>query len=216
MAKLTISLVESDKVIEKKILKAIKEELDNRMQKIATQITKDLRNTLKEAIKRQPEYLSLDSGQLAADFGFRDGKYRIDAIIDFWIANIVVKEETSKIKGDKISTGIQISIMSDNFEEVLNLPEASVVTNKGQVLPWLNWLLKLGSENIIQDYSIEYGPIKRSRSGAAIMVSNPGFHWSVPSKYSGVATDNFITRAIKNYQDRIEKSIEDTTKKEFK
>ena len=86
------------------------------------------------------------------------------------------------------------------------MPGGSVTTEAGASLPWLQWLLTAGDAIIVTGYSVEYSGSPTSRSGGAIMVPKGVF--KVDSSFSGTADDNFISRAINKYQDRIKESVE--------
>jgi len=70
-----------------------------------------------------------------------------------------------------------------------------VVTEKGESLPWIEWLLKRGDDIIISDYHVVEGD--HGRTGMATM--KPGGNYKVsrvnPS-FSGTEDDNFVTRAL--------------------
>jgi hypothetical protein len=85
---------------------------------------------------------------------------------------------------------------------------AMTKTEKGESLPWLEWLLLKGNDKIIQDYSITYiNNSYRSRTGSAIMVSNPN-GWRVPVNFAGTEDNNWTTRAINKISDKISKVIQ--------
>ena len=106
----------------------------------------------------------------------------------------------------KLSIGIQPL----DFNNLLNLGGATILTEKGKQLDWLDWLLRSGNRIIIRDYDIEYGNYGgRSRSGKdAIMVKKSGnAAWRMPAQYSGVDNDNFITRAFEGKESDISQII---------
>jgi hypothetical protein len=81
-------------------------------------------------------------------------------------------------------------------------------SNSGKSLHWLEWLSLAGDKTIIKDYDIVYGPNKRSRTGLAIMRSQSGARWKVPSEFAGNIGDNWITRSIDSISDSIDIAIQ--------
>lgn len=216
--KYSVELVETKEQIENTILQLIIQKINQIISKIVPKIKVALVSNIRNAIKIQPEYLSLDNGQLAGDFGFRDGRARIDAIIEKWLDTIIVKGKKSKKTGKYVIAQIEIGSIPDAYEQILGMPEAISVTEKGQQLPWLQWLLFHGTEQIISGWKIRYGPIKgtASRSGRAIMIEQDSGSWGVPAKYSGTPIDNFLTRALKVSNPSLSDDIEKIIVKEFK
>jgi hypothetical protein len=82
----------------------------------------------------------------------------------------------------------------------------SVITEKGQQLPWLKWLLFEGTSSIVKDYDVKFGPNTKSRTGEAIMVQT-NRSWRVPPEFAGTIADNWFTRAIDSIDDSIETII---------
>jgi hypothetical protein len=70
----------------------------------------------------------------------------------------------------------------------------SYSTEKGQRIPWFEWLTELGDRVIVRDFDSEGGHSKQSRTGDMIMVKGGG--WRVPPQHAGSPGDNFITKAI--------------------
>lgn len=178
---------ESCKVLNTKIPHAIKD------------IENDISNTLKHVFVNSPEYDSLTSGDdLAKAFGIpqSDAIKKLDTIIDVLASSIVVKFKRLRASGTTITGGIEVGAFLANFKDILRLPEAQVITDKGQSLPWLEWLLIRGDTIIITDFEISFGSYPTSRAGGALMVESVGGVWRVPPQYSGIITDNWITRAV--------------------
>ncbi len=90
MVKANIELVDSGPSIERKVIRALRKEVDKFVIRATHQITAPIRNIVKNAILEQPETQSLDGGQLAGEFGFRDGRERVKQIVDIWTNNIMI------------------------------------------------------------------------------------------------------------------------------
>ena len=185
--------------IEKEILKACEAEMKLIFRKSVYKIQADIINLMVEALSQSPEILSLQSGKLKFDFGL---DFDPTEVIIYAIANSTTVNFNNFSFGKSIANNVlTINIQPDDFRNVLNLREASVLTDKGAALPWLEWLLTAGDSIIITNYHVEYRPSPSSRSGSAIMVPKGVF--KVDSGFSGNVQNNFITRAIDSRQDEI-------------
>lgn len=102
---------------------------------------------------------------------------------------------------DMKNTTMRIEAIQANFQNVLGLPEAQQLTNKGVSLDWLDWLLIKGDKTIIREYEIEPAQGRRSRTGLAVMVKAKKGRWKVPAQYAGTVNKNWVTRAIDDIPD---------------
>ena len=117
-----------------------------------------------------------------------------ETIVNTIINSIQVGYTPLKTTGNRITGGISVYILVADFSDILGLDVATITTEKGQKLPWLQWLLTQGGRIIIDDYSVKMKP-GRGRSGQAIMVQN-GNSWNVPRAHAGTIEDNWLTRAL--------------------
>lgn len=187
-------IVESKGQLERKIKKALAEETNARIKKNLPKITKKIKSLIPIWIRQQPEVYSILSdgvfGSLNAQFGFLPGTSEpaIDAIINAISSTVQVefKQDKNSLKG-----GVIFYIQSDDFYNLLSLPEAVIPTLSGS-LPWLYWLLIEGNKTIVSGYT--YEPDTSGRSGGGTM--KLGQSWRVPSQFAGNQTNNFITRAL--------------------
>jgi len=208
----TIKIVENDKKIKTLITKSLVKELNIGLKKTASSLIRPIRVLVGVGLRRQPEYYSLDNSLLAASFGLPDGKNRIDEIIDMWLNNITVRSTRITSVSDKFSGGINIGIVDSSYSDVLAMQASSVTTEKGEALPWLEWLLKFGDQKIILDYDIFFNPVGRSRSGLAVMIQRAGSAWGVPSQFAGTEDNNFVTRGLQTIESDLLRVIERTLK----
>lgn len=205
MGKFSIIIEETDEQIESKIRDILLKELNRVMDLTSNKSVIPIRNLIREALFSQPEVISLSGGRLAAEFGLSDGNSRISNIINFWVNNIVVLKKRATKSGGQIRAGLTIKMIQKDFEDVLSLGDATVITAKGQPLPWLEWLLKFGDKVIIRDYDVSFSTksSSKSRSGLAIMIKGKGTNWRVPPEFAGTMENNFVTRAINSVEDDI-------------
>lgn len=200
---LTVELLESNSDIAKLILNQIKDIIQQAINKALPKITNEIKATVDEALRNQPEYTSLMSGKLKAELGIPDSSV-VDRVIQALVDTLIVTNNGVKTSSSGISGGFKLTmIKSDDIGGVINIDEASVVDDKGYSLPWLEWLLLKGNQTIVKNYSVKYTSSTRSRSGLAIMQPDGSFNWRVPSEFSGSQQNNWTTRAI----DSIEKEI---------
>lgn len=200
--KFSVKLLDTDADIKKKIITALKEDIDSTLNKAIPQINTQIQSVLKQAIQNQPEYQSLLSGQLRLEFGIPNPSPAVTAIINQWISNTSIDRKPSTVNSRGISTGFSIGMVASDYADVLSLSAASVTDTKGYSLPWLDWLLLQGGRIIVRNYSVELGPFSTSRSGGAIMRSS-STNWRVPPEFAGTLTNNWVTRAIDSIESEI-------------
>lgn len=207
--KLSLSIVETNSVIEKAILNALLPEASAFMNKASNYIQNNLYVIIKESIVSQPEYDSLVNGQLRLELGVPDAALRIEDLINVWINNAVVEYKVPKISNNRIKSSLTIKMIKANFSDVLSLNLANVERSiVGASVPWLQWLLLDGTAIVVDNYEVYIGPHNRSRTGYAIMKASEDAGWSVPSEYAGTISDNWITRAIEASKANIQKLLE--------
>lgn len=192
---LSVNLLESDRYIQQAINVAIADFLNKQVVKNGRKAVNELKPKVRSWIARSPELASLrDSGSfdsLGSQIGLRTGED--DAAVEA-IINAVSESISTKIQPfDKGLRGkIDFNFQPRDFRNLLGLPEGFVLTNRGQSLHWLNWLLTQGSTTIIAGYS--YVPIADGRSGGGVMEF--GGAWRIPPQFSGTPDNNFVTRAF--------------------
>jgi hypothetical protein len=190
---------ESNLEIERRILASSQVEIKKLFQKAKVKIHAEVINLIIEALSNSPEILSLRDGKLRLDFGLTEDP---TTDIIYAIANSVyVYFKDFKFSKNSVNNVLSIYIQPSDFSNLLSQEFASVVTNKGESLPWLKWLLTQGDAVIITQYHVDYGNYDSSRSGGAIM--KPSGFFKIDSAYSGIEEDNFITRALDRYETRI-------------
>ncbi len=195
--------------IEDMVMRAAVTELNSRMPKVINNIRNDISYKLKSVFTNAPEYDSLIGAELGKEFGIpsSDAINKLDKIINVLADDIEVKFTRFSVRGSIIYGGIQVYIIKDDLKSILSLSEGFVKTDKGQDLPWLDWLIVQGDKIIITDYEIKYGNYSNSRAGGAIMSKSSGGIWRVPPQFSGTINDNWITRAIDNASTYLENLI---------
>ena len=205
---LKLKLVESQSDISKKILDAIKAEINKIMISVVLVLQQNIKKSLEDKIKNSRTWQSLEEGKLRAEFGLPDDiATRLGEILEIWLRQIDVDYKTvtgtTTLKG-----GITVGLLETDWNQVLSSDAAIIVTKYGTVLPWLEWLLIYGDKTIIQDYVVIMKPTPQSRSGMAIMAQQVGGQWRVPPEFSGTPDNNFITEILEGMGPEIELMIE--------
>lgn len=197
MIKGKIKILESNSKISGNILKSLGEELKLVIFRKKPQIESQIKQLVYQALLDCPEISSLKSGKLKFDFGLdSDPSLEIVAAI---INSTYINFKQFKLTLSGVTNCFSIYIQPLDFNNLFNLSSASVVTDKGASLPWLEWLLTAGDAIVITEYHVEYGPY--GRSGGAQMI--PQGFFKVDSNFSGTPENNFITRALAGYEDKI-------------
>jgi hypothetical protein len=189
-----IILTDSQLDFNRKLLGEFASQLNKQIKSKSGIILKDVKSQLRVFFNNSRHYQSMingtDESNLRAHFGFTKSQEasRVDPIIDKFIGSLFTtfKPYNGRLGGEFAVMGI-----ADDFNDVLSMSEAFVI-NKGEALPWLEWLLESGDSFVVQDAAIEFGP--GGRSGQAIM-REPG-KWKVPPEYAGTNDNNWVTEVL--------------------
>ena len=203
------------KVNEKELRDLLEFEIDKMSKKLHEQIVrglplviKKIRTLTRRAIKNGPMYRGLVFGDLAGHFGIPAEKVieTANSIVEVIENSIEINFAGTRSNSKKLLGQITVVFFPRGFNKLVNAEFATVITEKGEELNWLDWTLFRGDETIIYDYNI-YFEGGKGRSGLAIMVPshNVAGSWKVPSKVSGTEDDNWITRSL----DKIQKKYSD-------
>lgn len=198
MITINISLRNSAKNIEDKMSKLMAEMVNTKIKAKKRLIEKDIRVLIYEWVASQPEIMDIKAGnygKLSPNFGIPEGsekeiahKICLAAAASF---SIVLKDLNSRT----LAGNINLRFGNKAFRDLLALPEGNIVTEKGQNLHWMDWLLFAGNQSIVIGYTFLAKP-GQGRSQGGIM-RNKGI-WRVPPEFSGTEDDNFLTRAMNN------------------
>jgi hypothetical protein len=206
---ITLKLLDNVKSVSAKAIKAIISHLNKVFYGVSASISEDIKKEARVWLNDEQVIRDLKgSGTLNAEIGLPTGQASsaADAIVEAILESLDVK---FKRFDTNLSGGLSIGIQPEDFQNILGIGQATILTAKGQKLDWLQWLLQSGSRIIIRDYDIAYGSYgRRSRSGqGAIMVKTGKGGWKMPSQYSGTSDNNFVTRAFEDREDDIARII---------
>ena len=198
-----VSILESIGSITGQVVKGFAKQIGQLFNKAQPKIQRELRSKLASAIRSQPEYGSLKSGELRYELGISDTSV-IDNLVDRFVESIYVTTNIVNTSNTNIDAQLIFSIIAnDDLDNILSSSDANYITEKGENIPWLNWLLLRGAEPIILTHRILIKPRASSRTGQAIMIPTKSGSWRIPARYIGTIDNNWITRAISSIEDDI-------------
>ena len=190
--RLIVAIQESDAVISKRIKQAMYADVTKKFRKAQPVIQNALKIEVAKWLSNSPELQSILTGSLRGDFGIVSPSGPVSAIIESVSESVDI--EYRALTPSLAGTVLSIRIQPKNLSNILGIIPP-VVTEKGESLPWIEWLLKRGDDIIISDYHVVEGD--HGRTGMATM--KPGGNYKVsrvnPS-FSGTEDDNFVTRAL--------------------
>ena len=191
---ITLKLLDTVPQIEDKVNSAISEQINLLLFQKQSTLLNSAKNMASTWISSQPEMLSLQSSSsfsLAGQFGLYAGSG--SSVVNA-IKNSITNSVSVSFKkfSKKLVGGLEINFQPKNFINLLTLPEGIVNYERGS-LPWLEWLLTKGDSIIVTSY-IYYPSTGLGRSGLGNMTAGGSFR--VPPEFSGMDSDNFVTRAL--------------------
>lgn len=207
--KLNVSLLETNSQIFDAIMSGIRDVLDNAIKKSIPKISNEIKTMMSDALMSEPEYSSLISGKLRADFGIKDVSV-VNQVVDRLSNTLSITSKPITIKSNGLTGGLILqTIPSTDFGGIIYQDIAQTKDDKGYSLPWLEWLLLQSNKTIVKNYEVQYGSSPYSRSGMALMVKSNS-DWRVPPEFAGSQNDNWTTRAIEKLESPIYALIKNT------
>ena len=195
-----LNMVGNIKIDSKQINQEINRALDQNIGKNIIRIQKILNDKIQQIVfQRLIGGIPVIQGTDLAEIGVPDINTRLTSILQTLASNIKVKVSFDK------SIKIDISILEEDYSDVLSLPEAVYTytsSNGSGVLEWLKWILLGGNGTIVGGFEFSPSSSPFSRTGGGLMT--PGNGWGVPSNLAGTASNNILTRSLQN----IEKDIQ--------
>ena len=204
MLRASLKVITPEQEIRKEILRAIHRHVKKYFEKNAKYLETRVASELMSALLASPTIKSLDNGSLKEEFGLT--YVNTIGIIMNVVNNTKLTVSPPKISGSNIVGRIRLEAGPSDMATLTSGFDVGVQeTEKGQELPWLEWLTTLGDAVIVRDYEVRGGFPKHSRTGDKIMVRGKG--WRVPPEHAGSQQNNFITRAIDGALPQLEKDI---------
>lgn len=199
MVSVSLNLENSVVDIENQILDQLARALNRIMQHVKSGVIVGLQDLCDKLIQRTDTFQELwGRGMLLGELGVPDIDAKLNGILLAIKRGVSADLVPIRRQGNTLAGGIFFSIIPSELTYLLSLPESSYVTEKGQVIPWLDWLTQQGDRVIVLDYAVSFATTTaaraRSRTGLALMVNGGG--WRVPHEYAGFPHDNFIVNAF--------------------
>ena len=199
-----IRILENNKEIASRILKALAEVLDPHFKAAIPKISSAVSDLVRRKIASSDEMKSLAGGVLQFDIGLTPGQAveTVNIFANAVASRVHIKYRPIKKSGRKLRGGINISIQPVTYGNIPDIPLSWEITS-GKTADVKSLLLKLGDTLLVFEYDIEYGNF--GRSGGAKMTKNMAGSWGlssgvsrVPPSFSGTREKNFITRALQS------------------
>lgn len=195
--------------MKKSVVRNLITDLNKQFKKVARLSVNKIINLTRIHLKNSETYKALTQpgGLLAGHFGLPIGTEKgvVDEIVDYISGRIELKVATFQQENDQLIGGMDIILNKSVLTYLTQRHGSFVVTEKGQTIPWLDWLLFAGDEIILTGFRIKFKAA--GRSGQAIMI--PQGYWRVPPAYSGTEGNNWITEELGN-NDGYLKELTDT------
>ncbi len=209
---ITLKVLTKDDAIYSGINRAIIKQLDKKFSIVSRKFTNLIGSYIEKSITASPEYNEIIYGRLRTELGIRDPQQQLDGIIKVIQGSTTVKATKLQERSKQIMGKITIKSVLGDFSDVLGSGLGRYTSERGEDIPWLQWLLFEGDKSVVRNYSIKFGFPKYSRTGDAIMSGNIGQGWGVPSQFAGTLGNNFITKAIDASIGELEQQMVNTFK----
>jgi hypothetical protein len=154
---------------------------------------------LGEFLMAQDTYRSMveSDGELRGELGVVNSVSAMDNLVRDWVASTSIRVSQPRVVGGRITgTIITVRAIQADYQDVLSKAYASYTTEKGDEIPWLEWLLTEGDRILVQAHISDQGGGRKGRTHNTIMVKTKGQGWGIPSEYAGTYEDNYATKAV--------------------
>jgi hypothetical protein len=199
MITLSVDMSDTIAAIEKKVLDSLAKIMNDVLQHARSGVISGIQDLCDKLIRRTPEFEALWGHDfLLGELGVPDIEQRLNAILEGVKRGVMADIIPVKRQGSGLAGGMLIGIIPSELGTILSLPESSYETEKGQTIPWLDWLAQQGDRVLVWGYDVEMARTStakaRSRTGLALMVKGTG--WRIDPRYVGFPHNNFFTRAF--------------------
>lgn len=209
-----VKLVGGEQNLKRELNRAILEELTSVLGGAFRSVESTIQQNFRNAMKGEIEYLSLMGAgieSLKGHFGIANTQDVEDVVTAVSSIIGVNVGKTRMLKGEvKTSFGIGLENIRTIVEGLIDVGLGGHLTEKGEEIPWIDWLILRGNQIIIREYDVLFKP-GAGRSHQAIMVGGRKKRWRVPPMFQGTANNNWITRSLlvmeKDVQDIVTQEI---------
>lgn len=204
----SINIKETDDVIAQRILIETRDYIKQRIVRIRFKIIDAVDLFVRRSIEKSDFYQHFIYGKLKSELGVVDPSLAMSQIINALVSTNFISMGDVRVYGNEIKSVISIKLVPDDFSRVLSVPLAQYVTAKGELIPWLKWVLFEGTNEVVSNYKIVFEQPQISRTGDAIMRLNTDSSWSVPSAFAGTVRNNFIVNSLNLNITELEDTLE--------
>jgi len=189
-------------VFKDKVIRAMYAELTKKLGSVAfkTSLRRGAKQILEKALRAHPTYHAMvaQDGILRAELGVVDSASAMDSLVRAWVQSTHITVSRPRIMGHRIvGTIVSIRAIQADYSDVLDKVYASYTTEKGDVIPWLDWLLTKGVDTLVASHVAVTLPTAMSRTGTnTVMIKTRGAGWGVPTDYAGMPENNYATQSV--------------------
>lgn len=204
-------ILQSDAQLMRGLYNEVLKEVNASLARNLSKIESKVKAVTKQQLIDSPEYHELAyPSETTALFGFPAGSEMgiANSVVDAVVNGTTVKLEAFRAVGMQIKGRL---IIETKYSNIFKLPEAKIITENGDSLPWLRWLLTVGDRIFVDSHTFLYRPgrndLGRSKHGIMIL-SDKARAARVNPQYSGVETSNWLHRSLDSkYLDNIAQYI---------
>lgn len=189
-------ILDADNVITQKIKTALNKKIyiEGALNAKLIRLSERLHELLYINFFKSETYISLTGGELRAEFGLDESSVNdLPELVKKLVSVTVMINSVPKV-----NNMVTISIGFSDYEEIDFSKDGMFVTEKGDIINWLWWLLSAGESEIatIDQYSV-YLKQGQGRSHMAVMIKSVGQSYSVDGYFAGTPHDNWVTRTLR-------------------
>lgn len=190
------TILEGDNIITQRIKTALNKKIysEGALNSKLIRLSEKLHQLLYINFFKSETYISLTSGELRAEFGLDENSVNnLPELVKKLVSVTVMINSVPKV-----NNMVTISIGFSDYEDIDFSKDGMFVTEKGDIINWLWWLLSAGESEIatIDQYSV-YLKQGQGRSHMAVMIKSVGQSYSVDGYFAGTPHDNWITRTLR-------------------
>jgi hypothetical protein len=193
-----------DTVMTQVVLDMIAATLTRAASLAASPIQRRVVESITNAVRNSPAYLSLVGGQLKGELGVIDALPILEAVVANLANGVQVNSRRfSPVAVGVLEGGLYIEIFKGDYEGIVESAGGYFQSEGGFPVSWLRWLTLEGERILVSDHQFVATPtpyVQRggrffgSRTGLGLM--RRGGSWRVPPEFQGTEQDNWLSRAL--------------------
>lgn len=198
MITLSLNIRQSEKEIANLIGQEIAKRCNAAVFRPLDRLKAEVATIVEQLIDKSPESDSLRQGILRHELGLVNPEENIKQVITA-VINAAQTIPYGFSYNGRLSGGFQVAVLRDDLSDALGATGASFTSPEGGFeVDWLEWLLTGGTDLVIDDYAILYGPVSDtfSRTDSGIMIKSKRGYRIFPDAFTGTKKDNWLTRAL--------------------